>query len=127
MASGLWRVIPALGAAGGRGRLGLLVGCLLLGFGLMAGLGVAADAAGGPMLNRVQRENLLPGTAAWRLPAAPDRERERVSGVGWCWRRLKPEDRLCHLLHLCLLSPAVPAHRLLHRRGRILDAANARC
>jgi hypothetical protein len=41
-----------------------------------------------------------------------DRDRERVSGVRRRRRRLQPEDRLRHLLHLLLLRPAVAADGL---------------
>ena len=58
------------------GRLAGLVFVIGLAVGVVLGLNVVVDAAGGRALNPVQRENLLPGTSAWRVPQAPGRSIE---------------------------------------------------
>ena len=54
-----------------------------------------------------------------------DRHGERIRGVMRRRRLFQPQDRHHHPLHLRLLGPAVAADRLLHVRGRVLNALDA--
>src|SRR6266404_6255913 len=61
-----------------------------------------------------------------RRERVADRDCERIGSVVRCRQLLQRENRLHHALDLRLLRASVAAHRLLHARGRVLRARNAR-